>query len=67
MVGLPVEGIFPSDSLEIVEAHASGRLMSPKCDFGRRIAQLAAKLTGKTVVEPRPSKFSLFRFKTQEA
>jgi pilus assembly protein CpaE len=67
MVGLPVEGIFPSDSLEIVEAHASGRLMSPKCDFGRRIAQLSAKLSGKTIAEPRPPKFSLFRFKTQEA
>jgi pilus assembly protein CpaE len=66
MIGLPVEAVFPSDSQEISEAHASGRLMAPKSDFGRRIAQLSAKLTGKTE-ETKPSRFSMFGLRAQEA
>ncbi len=67
MIGIPVEGVFPSDSAEIAEAHASGRLMSPKSDFGKRVAQFSASLTGKTVDETKPSRFSLFRLRAQEA
>ena len=67
MIGLPVEGVFPSDSPEIAEAHASGRLIAPKSDFGKRIAQFSASLTGKTVEETKPSRFSLFRLRAQEA
>lgn len=67
MVGAPVEAVFPSDSPEIAEAHASGRLISPKSEFGRRIAQFSARLSGKTVEETRPPKFSLFRMRAQEA
>jgi pilus assembly protein CpaE len=67
MIGLPVEAVFLSDSPEIADAHASGRLIAPKSDFGKRIARLTAKLSGKTVEEPRPPKFSLFRLRAQEA
>ncbi len=66
MIGLPVEAVFPSDSQEIAEAHSSGRLMAPKSDFGKRIAQLSAKLTGKTS-ETKPSRFSMFGMRAQEA
>ena len=67
MIGVPVEAVFPSDSQEIAEAHASGRLMAPQSDFGRRIARLSARLTGKTVEETKPSRFSMFRLRSQEA
>ncbi|HXN45185.1 MAG TPA: hypothetical protein VN893_00995 [Bryobacteraceae bacterium] len=67
MIGLPVEAAFPSDNQEIAEAHASGRLMAPKSDFGKRIAQLSATLTGKTIEETKPSRFSMFRLRSQEA
>lgn len=69
MIGLPVEGIFPSDRVEIASAHAVGRLISPKSDFGRRIAQLAGRLTGKPVEESKPavSRFSRFRALSQGA
>jgi pilus assembly protein CpaE len=67
MIGLPVEAVFPADGAEIAEAHASGRLMTPKSEFGKRIAQLSAKLSGKTIDEARPSRFSLFRPRAQEA
>ena len=67
MIGLPVEAVFPSDSPEVAAAHASGRLMAAKSDFGKRIAQLAARLRGKTVEETKPSRFSLFRVRAQEA
>jgi pilus assembly protein CpaE len=66
MIGLPVTAVFLSDSVEIAEAHSSGRLMTPKSDFGKRIAQFSVKLTGKPAETPRPSKFSLFRFRAQE-
>jgi len=69
MMGLPVEGIFPNDSLEIANAHASGRLMAPTSDFGRRIAQLSARMSGRTAeeTEAKPSRFSMFRLRMQEA
>ncbi len=67
MIGLPVEAVFPSDPLEVAEAHASGRLMAPKSDYGKRIAQLSAALTGKTLEEAKPSRFSMFRLRSQEA
>ena len=67
MIGVPVEAVFPSDSPEISEAHASGRLMAPKSDFGRRIAQFSAQLTGKTAEEAKPPRFSMFRLRSQEA
>jgi len=67
MIGLPVEAVLPSDSQEIAEAHASGRLMAPKSDFGKRIAQVSAALTGKTIEETKSSRFSLFRLRSQEA
>jgi pilus assembly protein CpaE len=67
MIGLPAEAIFPSDSPEIAEAHAGGRLMGPKSDFGRRIAQFSAKLTGKTAEEAKAPRFSMFRTRAQEA
>jgi pilus assembly protein CpaE len=67
MIGLPVEAVFPSDNQETAEAHASGRLMAPKSDYGKRIAQLSATLTGKTLEEPKPSRFSMFRLRSQEA
>jgi len=67
MIGIPVEAVFPSDGQEIAEAHASGRLMAPKSDFGKRIAQFSAKLTGKTAEETKASRFSMFRARAQEA
>lgn len=67
MMGLPVEGVFPNDSLEIANAHASGRLMAPSSDFGRRIAQLSARLSGRTLEEreAKPSRFSMFRLRKE--
>ena len=69
MMGLPVEGFFPSDSLEIANAHASGRLIAPNSDFGKRITQLSAIMSGKTVeeMETKPSRFAMFRLRAQEA
>ena len=67
MIGLPVEAVFPSDGPEIADAHASGRLITPKSDFGKRIAQFSAKLTGKTAEEAKPPRFSMFRMRAQEA
>ena len=64
MMGLTVEAVFPNDSLEIVNAHASGRLISPNSDFGKRIAQLSARMSGRTAEEreAKASRFSMFRF-----
>jgi pilus assembly protein CpaE len=67
MIGIPAEAVLPSDSQEIAEAHAEGRLIRPKSDLGKRLAQLSAKIGGKPLEEPRPAKFSLFRFGAQEA
>ncbi len=67
MIGLPVDAVFPSDAEEIMEAHAAGRLISAKSEYGKRVTQLAAKLSGKVIEEARPSKFSLFRLRVQEA
>ncbi len=67
MLGLPVEAVFPSDRTEIEEAHASGRLIAPKSEFGKRIAQIAAKLNGKTSADTRPPRFSMFGMRAQEA
>jgi len=69
MLGVPVEGVFPNDSLEIANAHASGRLMAPTSDFGRRIRQLSARMSGRPVEETgaKSSRFSMFRLRAQEA
>ncbi|HXN45187.1 MAG TPA: hypothetical protein VN893_01005 [Bryobacteraceae bacterium] len=69
MLGLPMEGAFPNNSLEIANAHASGRLMAPTSDFGRRIAQLSVRMSGRTAeeTEAKPSRFSIFRLRAQEA
>ena len=67
MIGVPVEAVFPGDGLEIAKAHAAGRLVAPDSDFGKRIAQLSARLSGRTVEETRPSRFALFRLRMQEA
>lgn len=67
MIGLAVEAVFPSDIQEVADAHTSGRLMAPKSDFGKRIAQLSARLSGKAVEETKASRFSLFRARAQEA
>ena len=57
MMGPPVEGVFPNDSLEISNAHASGRLMASHSDFAKRVAQLSARLSGRTLEETKPSRF----------
>lgn len=67
LIGLPVEAVLPNDSAEVAAAHASGRLMARKSDFGKRVAHLAATLSGKTVEEMRPARFSMFRLRAQEA
>jgi pilus assembly protein CpaE len=66
-IGLPAEAIIPSSDQEIADAHEEGRLIRPRSDLGRRIAQLASKISGKPLEEARPSKFSIFRFGVQEA
>ncbi len=68
-IGLPLEAVFPSDSVEIANALASGRLVAPNSDFGKRIAQLSARLSGRTVeqTETRPSRFAMFRVRAQGA
>jgi pilus assembly protein CpaE len=67
MIGLPIDAVFPSDSAEIAEAHAAGRLVAPRSEFGHRIAQFVSGLTGKPIEERRPSRFSLFGLRAQEA
>jgi pilus assembly protein CpaE len=68
LLGATAEAVLPEDISEVAEAHSDGRLISPKCELGRRMLALAARLTGQPPLEPtRPSKFSLFRFRTQEA
>ncbi len=67
LLGLPLEAVFPGESAEILEAHASGRLISPRSEYGKRIVQLTAKLSGRTVEGARPSRFSWLRFGAQEA
>jgi len=68
MIGLPVEAILPDDRREVAEAHSSGRLISPRAELGKRIAQLAASIAGQNPVEKRASRFSLFRsVRTQPA
>jgi pilus assembly protein CpaE len=67
MLAFPVEFVFPEDRREVAEAHADGRLVLAGCELGRRLTQLASAIAGKPVDEARPSKFSLFRFRAQEA
>ncbi len=68
LIGLSADAVLPEDASEVADAHSDGRLVSPKCDLGRRMLALAARLAGQSPLEPpRPSKFSLFRFRTQEA
>ena len=61
MLGVSIEATLPDDRGAVAEAHAEGRLLSARCELGRRIAQLTATLTGKAVEIPRFRKFSLFR------
>lgn len=68
LFALPIEAYLPEDYNAVVEAHSEGRLVSPGSDLGRRLAQLAAKVSGKPAPERRESRFSLFRqFRTRPA
>jgi Flp pilus assembly CpaE family ATPase len=67
LLAFPVELVLPEDDQEVGEAHAGGRLVSPKCELGKRMLQMAAAIAGKPVQESRPSRFSPFRFRAQEA
>jgi pilus assembly protein CpaE len=61
LFSLPVEAYLPEDYDAVVEAHSEGRLVSPSSDLGRRLTQLAFKVSGQPAPERRESKFSLFR------
>jgi Flp pilus assembly CpaE family ATPase len=62
----PIEAYLPEDYPAVVEAHSEGRLVSPGSDLGRRLAQLAFRISGKPAPERRESRFSLFRqFRTR--
>jgi pilus assembly protein CpaE len=67
LVGLPVAATLPVDLKEVSEAQGDGRLVSPKCDLGRRMLAFAGRLAGRPDPEQRVSKFSLLRFRAQEA
>jgi pilus assembly protein CpaE len=67
MIGVPVEAVLPNDNREIADAHADGRLVSPRSDLGKRFAQVATKASGRQADEPRASKFSLFRLRAEVA
>jgi pilus assembly protein CpaE len=60
LLGVPIEAYLPEDYYEIVEAHSDGRLVSPRSDLGRRLAQLAARIAGQPE-ERRESRFSILR------
>ena len=45
-LGWPLEMVLPEDSPEVEEAHGEGRLISPKCDLAKRMAELAGRLAG---------------------
>ena len=57
----PIEARLPEDYPEVGEAHAEGRLVSPRSDLGKQLAQFASRIAGKPLQEPRESKFSLLR------
>jgi pilus assembly protein CpaE len=46
VLGWQVDADFPFDAMELEEAQAEGRLVSRKSEFGKRIAQLAARFVG---------------------
>jgi pilus assembly protein CpaE len=57
----PIEVRLPEDYLEVSEAHAEGRLISPRSELGRQLSQFASRIAGKLPAEPRESRFSLLR------
>jgi len=63
----PVELVLPEDDAETAEAHAAGRLISPRTELGKRMRLLAAGIAGKPADAPRTPKFSFLRFRPQEA
>jgi pilus assembly protein CpaE len=65
LLGAPVDIVLPDDPREITDAHADNRLVSRKSDLGKRMSQLAARFAGKEEEPPKPSKFSLFRFRAE--
>jgi pilus assembly protein CpaE len=68
LFGLPVEAYLPEDYYEVVEAHSEGRLVSPGSQLGRKLEELAFKVSGQPAPERRESRFSLFRqFRTRAA
>jgi len=46
VLGWQVDADFPFDAVELEEAQSEGRLVSRKSEFGKRIAQLAARFIG---------------------
>ncbi|HEX8985572.1 MAG TPA: hypothetical protein VF767_09075 [Bryobacteraceae bacterium] len=63
----PVEMVLPEDHAEMAEAHAAGRLITPRSELGKRMRLLAAGIAGKPPDAPRGLKFPYLRFRTQEA
>jgi pilus assembly protein CpaE len=60
LLGVPIEAYLPEDYHEIVEAHSEGRLASPRSELGRRLTQLAGRISGQPE-ERRESRFSILR------
>jgi pilus assembly protein CpaE len=60
-LGWRLEAVLPNDVQEIERAHGEGRLVSPKSDLGKRIAQLAAKTAGQQPAQEGSLWSALFR------
>ena len=59
IAGVPVYGVIPNDYQALYEAYSGGELLPLNSPLNRRIAGLAAKITG-LQEQPRKRKFSIF-------
>lgn len=67
VTGVALEMTLPDEPLEISDAQADNRLVSPRSNLGRHIAELAGRVAGKERVEVRAPRSSIFNFLAQEA
>ncbi|MBM3748830.1 MAG: hypothetical protein FJW34_23925 [Acidobacteria bacterium] len=51
-LGWDIEAILPSDLVETEQALAEQRLISPRCELGKRIVQLATRFAAEQLEEP---------------
>ncbi len=60
-LGWPIDAVLPDDLERIEEAQGEGRLVSPKSELGKRIAELTARTLGQAPAEKGSFWSSMFR------